>query len=80
VRQAFEALPVGGRIVIHEMLLADGGSGPSATAGFSMHMLLTKGQQYTFAELRDLLERAGFTDVMPLPAHGYYCAVTAYRR
>ncbi len=79
-RQAFEALPVGGRILIHEMLLADDGAGPSATAGFSMHMLLTKGQQYTFAELRDLLEGAGFTGVTPLPTHGYYSVVTAYRR
>jgi O-methyltransferase len=79
-RRAFEALPIGGRILIHEMLLADDGAGPVTTAGFSMHMLLTKGQQYTFAELRTLLEDAGFAATTILPASGYYSVVTAYRR
>lgn len=78
-RRAFEALPPGGRILIHEMLLTDDGSGPSTTAGFSMHMLLTKGRQYTFPELRSLLEGAGFGTVSVLPTYGYYSVVTGQR-
>jgi acetylserotonin N-methyltransferase len=79
-RRAFEALPTGGRVLIHEMLLADDGAGPATTAGFSMHMLLTKGQQYTCAELRTVLEGVGFSAVTTLPTYGYYSVVTAYRR
>jgi O-methyltransferase len=79
-RRAYEALPAGGRILIHEMLLADDGAGPATTAGFSMHMLLTKGRQYTFAELRSLLVGAGFASVAPLPTYSYYSVVTACRR
>lgn len=80
VRRAFATLPPGGRILIHEMLLADDGAGPATTAGFSMHMLLTKGQQYTFSDLRMLLEGAGFCAVSVLPMYGYYSVVTGYRR
>jgi len=79
-RRAFEALPPGGRILVHEMLLTDDGAGPSTTVRFSMHMLLTKGQQYSLPELRTLLEDAGFAEVTASPTFGYYSVVTAYRR
>ena len=62
--RAYEALPRGGRIMLHEALLDDDGSGPPTTAAFSMLMLLaTQGQQFTFAELKALLENAGFEDI-----------------
>jgi hypothetical protein len=62
--KAFNILPSGGRIYLHEMLLDDDGAGPLAATAFSLVMLLgTQGQQFTFARLRDLLQGAGFGDI-----------------
>ena len=75
--RAFRALDPGGRIFLHEMLLDDDHKGQAATAGFSAQMLLdTRGQQYTFPELRDLLADAGFTDIGVTHTFGYYYVVT----
>ena len=61
---AFDALPSGGRIMLHEMLLDDDGDGPVTAASFSMLMLLgTQGQQFTLPELKRMLEGTGFTNV-----------------
>jgi predicted O-methyltransferase YrrM len=74
---AFRALEPGGRVFLHEMLLDDDHKGPVATAGFSAQMLLdTRGQQYTFPELQDLLSAAGFTDIGVTHSFGYYYVVT----
>ena len=79
--RAASVLPRGGRIMLHEMLLDDDGAGPVAAAGFSMLMLLaTQGQQFTFAELRAILERAGLTGAESVPTSAYYSVTTAYRR
>ena len=76
-RRACEALEPGGRIFIHEMLLAEDGSGPVTTASFSMLMLLgTHGRQYSFGELREIVTSAGFTDVDARPTYGYYSIVS----
>jgi acetylserotonin N-methyltransferase len=78
--RALAALPPGGRILLHEMLLDDDGAGPAAAAGFSMLMLLaTQGQQFTLPELRGLLEGAGFRAITNTPASGYYSVTTACR-
>ena len=80
-RRAYEALPKGGRIMLHEALLDDGGAGPATTAAFSMLMLLaTQGQQFTFGELKGLLETAGFRDVEAQATAGYYSITTGYKR
>jgi len=80
-RRAYEALPRGGRIFLHEMLLAEDGSGPATTASFSMLMLLgTRGRQYTFAELRQILTSAGFADIDARATHGYYSIVSGRKR
>lgn len=77
-RRAFAALPSGGRIFVHEMLLDDDGCGPATTASFSLLMLTgTRGQQLTLPELRQLLESAGFLDVDAVDSYGYYSLVTA---
>jgi acetylserotonin N-methyltransferase len=77
---AFDALPSGGRIHLHEMLIDDEGSGPLPSAAFSMQMLVgTKGRQYSAAELAGLLQGAGFSDVAVDPAYGYFSLVTAVR-
>ena len=77
-RQTYEALPAGGRIYLHEMLLDDDGNGPLTTASFSMLMLLgTQGQQFTLPELQSILGGAGFEPVGARHTYGYYSLVTA---
>jgi len=79
--RTFEILPSGGRIMLHEMLLDDDGAGPPTTAGFSMLMLLaTQGQQFTFGELRSILEGAGFAGIETVSTYGYYSITTGYKR
>jgi acetylserotonin N-methyltransferase len=77
-QRSYDALPSGGRICLHEMLLNDDGAGPLTAVSFSMLMLLgTQGQQFTLPELKELLEGAGFVDVRAQHTYGYYSLVTA---
>jgi hypothetical protein len=79
--RAYEALPRGGRIMLHEALLDDDGNGPPPIAAFSMLMLLaTQGQQFTFAELKALLQDAGFEDIETRQTASYYSITTGYKR
>jgi hypothetical protein len=79
--RAFEILPPGGRIMLHEILLDDKGSGPTTAAAFSMLMLLaTQGQQFTFGELQSILESAGFSSIQTTKTHSYYSITTGYKR
>jgi acetylserotonin N-methyltransferase len=79
--RAYEALPRGGRIMLHEALLDDDGNGPPPIAAFSMLMLLaTQGQQFTFAELERLLEDAGFQDIETRQTASYYSITTGHKR
>ena len=67
--------------MLHEMLLDDNGAGPVTAASFSMLMLLgTQGQQFTFSELKGILESAGFAGVESRQTSVYYSVVTAYKR
>ena len=78
---AFAALPVGGRILLHEMLLDDSGDGPLTTAAFSALMLAnTRGRQFTFRQVKAMLETAGFTDVAVVPTYSYYSVVSGTKR
>lgn len=77
--QAYEALPSGGRICLHEMLLDDDGDGPVTAASFSVLMLGTQGQQFTFGELKGLLEGAGFERVETRRTSVYYSLVTGFK-
>ena len=80
-RSSFDALPSGGRIYLHEMLIADDGSGPLASAGYSMLMLAgTKGRQYGAGELQRLLEDAGFADFRVQDTYGHFSLVIATKR
>jgi acetylserotonin N-methyltransferase len=76
-RSAFEALPSGGRIFIHEILLNDARDGPVPAALFSVMMLGTRGKQLSTRELEDLLCGAGFGSVQVKPTYGYYSLVSA---
>ncbi len=81
VKKSFDALPSGGRILLHEMLMDDDGCGPLAAAAFSMLMLLgTRGRQYTLAELRSFLEPAGFTGVEAFTTGGGYYSLVLARK
>jgi cyclopropane fatty-acyl-phospholipid synthase-like methyltransferase len=74
---SFAALPSGGRIFIHEILLNDAQDGPLPGALFSVMMLGTRGKQFSFLELEELLAHAGFTDVAVKHTYGYYSLVSA---
>lgn len=73
VRRAHAALRPGGRILIHEKLVADDGSGPLANALVNLDMLVwTQGRQWTAGELRELLEGAGFSGLRVTETFGYW--------
>lgn len=77
-QSAFNTLVSGGKILLHEILFNESGDGPLVAALFSMHMLVyTRGKQYTFTELKELLTKVGFVDVQVFPSYGYYSIVTA---
>jgi hypothetical protein len=64
LRKSYEALPVGGRIMLHERLFMEDKSGPLSTAAYNVMMMLwTEGQQLSQGELNNLLIEAGFKDV-----------------
>jgi hypothetical protein len=76
--KSFQILPERGHIRLHEMLLDGTGAHPTTAAAFSVLMLGgTKGQQFTFAELAQILTGAGFVDVAATPTYGYYSLVSA---
>ncbi len=77
--KSFEALPSGGHILLHEILMDDDGCGPLPAAAFSLLMLLgTRGKQYSLPELRQILEPAGFVDLEAArTGGGYYSLVSA---
>lgn len=80
VRKAFDALPSGGRLLVHEKLVEDDGSGPLSNVLVHLDMLVwTEGQQYGVQELVDLLERCGFEDVRRTRTAGYWSAVVGVR-
>jgi O-methyltransferase domain len=79
-RKSFDALPSGGRIALHEMLLRDDKSGPLAAAGYSVVMIAwTEGEQYTSAALSAMLAEVGFVGIRTVPTCGYYSIVTGVK-
>ena len=77
-KRAFDALPQGGRIFIHELLLAATKDAPLVGVTDSMVMMLfTAGKQRTFGEFESILSEAGFRDVRVVPTYGYYSVVHA---
>ncbi|AOI50308.1 methyltransferase [Burkholderia oklahomensis] len=79
-RKSFEALPPGGRIVLHEVLYRDDKSGPLAAAASSLMMISwTEGEQYSSHELSAILTDAGFSSIETIPSSGYYSLVTGVK-
>jgi hypothetical protein len=76
-RKSFESLPVGGRIIVHEMLFNEERTGPFGVAAFNMVMLMyVEGEQYAGREIGGFLSEAGFTDIQATPTFGYWSIVT----
>ena len=60
------------------MLLDDNGAGPRTATAFAVLMLMrTRGRQFTYEQLRTLLERVGFVGVEVTATYGYYSLVRA---
>jgi hypothetical protein len=79
-RRSFDALPPGGRLVVHEMLYHDDKRGPLETAIYSITMLLwTEGRQYSGKELTGMLSEAGFRNVEVKRSFGLWSIVTGVK-
>ena len=77
-KRSFDALPKGGRIFIHEVLLADTKDAPLVGITDSMHMMFfTEGKQRTAGEFESLLAEAGFRGMTVTPTYAYYSVVSA---
>jgi len=73
MQNAFAALPSGGQVVLHEVLVGRGGDPRLIATAFSATLYKwTEGRQYKAAELMDLLRSVGFEVSMDdiSPAHG----------
>jgi len=74
------SLRPGGVLLIHEKLVDDDGRGPLANALVDLDMLVwTDGQQYTRAQLRALIEAAGFDTIEIVPTADYWSLTRARR-
>lgn len=75
-KSSFDALPSGGKILLHEMLLRDGGKAPPTVVSVSLLMAVgTLGQQFTFPQLQEILQSAGFVNISSEPSYGYYSVI-----
>ncbi len=75
VNRCAAALPAGGRLLIHDVLLNDALDGPLPVALYSAALFsMTEGRAYSAAEFQDWLRAAGLTpeNIVPTLAH---CAV-----
>jgi hypothetical protein len=80
LQKCFNELPSKGVILIHEALLNDDGDGPLLTALFSFNMFVyCKSKQFTFNEMKSMLEKCDFTDVKAIKAYGFYSLVSAIK-
>jgi precorrin-6B methylase 2 len=72
-KSAFAALASGGRVLIHEMILADTKTAPLQAAAYSMVMVfVTEGRQRTAREIVEMLTGAGFVEPhVTMTAEGY---------
>ena len=80
VAASYAALPSGGKLFVHEVLLNDAQDGPVAAAMFSTMMLGTRGKQLSFVELQTLLTERGFLSVQVKPTYGYYSLVIGTKK
>ncbi|MDP1604290.1 MAG: methyltransferase [Legionella sp.] len=78
LEHAYSALPFGGKIYIHEMLLDDNRSSPLSTACFNLLMFINhQSQQFSEAELINLLLACGFSNPKTTLTFGYFSITMA---
>jgi len=64
IQRSFDALPSGGMLIVHDAHLNEEKDGPLAVAEYSTLMLhSTLGKCYSFGEMKEYLEKAGFDSV-----------------
>jgi predicted O-methyltransferase YrrM len=65
LERLYSRLEKGGTIAIHDMILEEDRVSPARGAVFSLHMLLSNGvgRCYTYQEVHDWLENAGYRDI-----------------
>ena len=74
----FKALPAEGMIAIHDAFINEDKTGPLPVAEFSvLIMYTTEGKCYSIAEMRELLEGAGFVDMRYVPTMAHWSLITA---
>lgn len=78
LNHAYNMLPSGGNIYIHEMLLENNRSSPLTVACFDLLMFINhKSQQFTVDQLIDLLKSVGFKKPTSTKTFGFYSIVSA---
>jgi len=78
--KSFAELPVGGRLIVHELLLDPDKAGPLVPSLMAMVMLLwTDGRQYSSSELTQMLESVGFVEVRAERTFGSWGIVTGVK-
>jgi len=81
LRRCAEALPAGGRILLHDVFLDDDLGGPLPTALYSAALFsVTEGRAYSAAEYRRMLEATGFSVTQCLPTRVHCGVLVAVRR
>jgi len=77
-RKSFDALPSGGRIVVHEALYNNQKTGPFTAGAYSMIMLgwTSGGRQHSGKEIAQMLRDGGFTRIQITPTFGVMSIVT----
>jgi len=82
LENVYEALPVGGAVLVGEMVLCGNVTkGPTGAQLQSLNMLVcTEGKERTEEEYRVMLEGVGFRDVSVEITGAYLDAIIAYKR
>jgi predicted nicotinamide N-methyase len=81
VKKCFQHLPKNGQIILHEMLFNEDKTGPLLTAAYNMKMIVwTEGQQFSSAEIEDILKEAGFLEVFIKKSLGNWSIITGIKR
>lgn len=81
VRRCAEALPTGGRLVIHDVFLDDDLGGPLPIALYSAALFsVTEGRAYSVAEYSGWLREAGLQPIERIPTLAHCGALVAVRR
>ena len=80
-KKIFRALDSGGRIVIRDHVMEPDRTRPVSGAVFAINMLVNTpgGGTYTFDEIKEALNEAGFTAVNQIQAKGMFALVEAFK-